>query len=265
MIPAQKGPRFNRWFAKQAEGRVHKTFGRVYVHGLDRLEATARDHPILLVSNHSAWWDSLFIIWLMNRPVQLDGYAMMDAQNLRALPFLGKVGGFGIDLRDPEDGAKAIAYGAALLDRPGRVVLVYPQGREMPLNARPLGFRSGAAAVAHGAPDPSAVRVIPVGARYVFGPREAPDAYISFGPPAPPAATVEAERQRQEAAVIAELDRVEAALLDPKVGGMICLHSRAPSALARFAEATLVRLIRLHQRWTRRRLTGGAGGPDDPR
>ena len=94
MIPAQKGPRFNRWFAKQAEGRVHKTFGRVYVHGLDRLEATARDHPILLVSNHSAWWDSLFIIWLMNRPVQLDGYAMMDAQNLRALPFLGKVGAF---------------------------------------------------------------------------------------------------------------------------------------------------------------------------
>lgn len=276
MIPARRGARFNRWFARQAEARVHKTFGRVYIHGLDALVETAQRHPILLVSNHTAWWDSLFIIWLVNRPatarseVPLEGYALMNAANLRRFPFLGKVGGFGVELSEDGssegDGAEAIEYGAALLDRPGRVELVYPQGRERPLNVRPLGFRSGAAAIARGAPPEAALRVVAVGTRYVFGPREAPDAYVSFGPPVPPSATVDQERQRQEVAVTAELDRIELALEPPDArhqsappAGFECLHERTPGAVARLAERALVAGVRAHLKLTGRAL----GGPND--
>ncbi|MFN3198118.1 MAG: lysophospholipid acyltransferase family protein [Bradymonadia bacterium] len=256
MIPARKGPRFNRWFSKQAEGRIHKTFGRVYSRGLDGFEAASREGPILLVSNHSAWWDSMLIIWLVNRPLSLDGYAMMDAKNLRKFPFLGKVGAYGVELDQSGDGPEAIAYGADLLDRPGRMVLVYPQGRERPLNVRPLGFRRGAAVmaaqvVAAGGPP---LQVVSLGARYVFGPREAPDVYLAFGPAVTPAvgldeASIEQERRRQEDGVAEQLDLIEGALEAPAAAGFDTLYARKPGAVAQWAERTLVKAVRGHLKW----------------
>ena len=148
MILPRKNAWFSAWFAASAESRLRRTFGAARLEGLSNLRATGAARPVLIVSNHTSWWDPLVALWLVQRVARLDGYAMMDARNLRRLPFFGLVGAFGVDLADPRDGAVALRYAARHLDGPGKLVWVFPQGAERPEDPRPLGFQPGAAAIA---------------------------------------------------------------------------------------------------------------------
>ncbi|MDF1564125.1 MAG: lysophospholipid acyltransferase family protein [Deltaproteobacteria bacterium] len=206
MIPARKRRLFRAWFGRQIEGRLRRTFGALEIHGLPRLEAALAEGPVVVVSNHSAWWDALVILQLVDRILHADGHALMDAKNLRERPFFAKVGAFGVDLDDPRDGARAIRYAAGLLDGPGRLVWVFPQGRERPESARPLGFQPGAAAIARLA---KGCQVVPVGLRYVFGEAEHPEIQLAVGEPLAPEREVDAGRRRQEEEVEALLGALE--------------------------------------------------------
>ncbi len=241
MIPANKGRLFDAVFAGHAERRLRRTFARARIQGLG-VAAAARDRaPLLLVSNHVSWWDPLVALWLSRRVLHLDGHALMDAANLRRLPFFRRVGAFGVDLTDPRDGARALRYGARLLDRPGRMVWVFPEGRERPGGGRPLPFLPGAAAMARLAPD---AVVLPVGLAYVFAGTERPDLYVSVGA-ALPAVIDPAEGARAQAeAVAAELDRIAGAVAGRDAGFETRLaHGRR---LASAAEGTLARLTAPH-------------------
>ncbi|MDP9033939.1 MAG: lysophospholipid acyltransferase family protein, partial [Myxococcota bacterium] len=140
MIPAQKSLLFSRWFGWVAQRRIAGTFGAVRIRGLASVAALVAARPVLVVSNHTSWWDPLVVL-LSSRLLGANVYAMMDAKQLRALPFFARAGAFGVDLVDPRDGARAVRYAAGLLDRPGRLVWLFPQGREVPTTARPLAFR----------------------------------------------------------------------------------------------------------------------------
>ena len=56
--------------------------------------------PVLLVANHTCWWDSLVFFDLLYRSLGADAYAMMDAGNLRRLRVLGWIGGIGVERGD---------------------------------------------------------------------------------------------------------------------------------------------------------------------
>ncbi len=241
MIPANKQPRFARWFAGRCRARLAGDFHVVQAHGLDHLRAALIEAPVLLVSNHVSWWDAVLAVTIGHLHLTADGYAMMDARNVRRLPFFARVGGFGVERGDAD--AAALDYAAGLLDRPGRMVWVFPQGDERPVTLRPLGFRRGAAVVACRAP---AARVVPLALRYEVGHWPRPCAFLAFGTARAPCADVDAERAAQEAGVTALLDR-----LDDHLCGRAALHletlvegRRQP--LAGFAEAALARLSRRH-------------------
>lgn len=269
MIPARKGKWFNAWFAGHARSRIHATFGEVRVRGLAAARALAAEAPLLLVTNHTSWWDPLVILHLSQHALQVDGYAMMDAKNLRRLPFFARVGAFGVDLENPADGAAAIKYTVKLLDRPGRGVWIFPQGRERPSGERPLGFRPGSAEIARVA---RRAKAVPVALRYEMGGEERPRLYISFGEAVPAARDPAEGRRAQEQAVEAELDRIHEALCraadapgnDSALveAGLELVHRARPSRMGSLAESLLAHLTR-PPRDPRPRLPGG--GPGDPR
>ncbi|EYF03787.1 lysophospholipid acyltransferase family protein [Chondromyces apiculatus] len=269
MIPARKGRWFNAWFAGHARGRIHGAFSEVWVRGVEETRALVAEAPLLLVANHTSWWDPLLILHLSQHTLEVDGHAMMDAKNLRRLPFFAKVGAFGVDLESAADGAAAIKYAAKLLDRPGRAVWVFPQGRERPAGQRPLGFKAGSAEIARVA---RRARVVPVGIRYEMGGEERPRLYVSFGAPLTAMREPREARQVQEEAVQAELDRIHEALCAAaevaEVGGgpglaeFARLHRAKVSPLGPLLEAWLAHLTR-PPRASRPRLPGGGRG--DPR
>lgn len=209
MIPARKSPRFTSWFARDAEQRLRRGFEAVRCRGLEGLRAAVRERPVLVVTNHTAWWDPLVALVTSVRLLEADAYAMMDAKNLDRLPFFGKVGAFGVDLDDPRDGARAMRYAAKLLDGPGRLLWIFAQGKEVPITAGPVVFRPGAAEIARIAK----AAVVPGALRYEMGSTPEPTLWMSFGPALDAGRDVEAARRAHETEVDAELARIDRAIV----------------------------------------------------
>ena len=112
MIPARPSPMLRWYFGRHVESRFKHAFAALRIRGLDAFRRSTAAGPVLVVSNHTSWWDPMFCIWLSTRLARVDGYAMMDSKNLRALPFLGRLGGFGVDPGSPLDGYRAVRYAA---------------------------------------------------------------------------------------------------------------------------------------------------------
>jgi 1-acyl-sn-glycerol-3-phosphate acyltransferase len=241
VIAARKSAWFNAMFARHARSRLRATFGRVLVRGASEAREALAGGPLLVVVNHSTWWDPLVILWLSELVLLADGYALMDAKNLRRLPFFAKVGGFGVDLEDPTDGARGIRYAAKLLDAPGRVVFVFPQGTERSPFA-PVELLPGAAQIARVA---KRARIVSLGLRYVFGASERPDLWISLGEAETPARSVDQGLRQQTRAIEAELSRIDQAIDTHESAAFETVNEFVPGALARFAERALAWLFPL--------------------
>lgn len=241
MIPASKNKLFDAWFSRVARGRLEGTFGRVLVSGLDRARAITASGPVVGILNHSTWWDALVVLWISRQLLGVDGYAMMDARNLRRLPFFTRVGAFGVDLEDPRDGARGIRHAVKLLDGARRAVWIFPEGRERSPFA-PLVLQPGAAQVARVA---KRARVVPVALRYVFGEGERPDLFVAFGEAEEGARDVDEGVAQQRRMLEAELARIDAALASRDPQGFEEVFARAPSAIGRLAERLLARLFPL--------------------
>ncbi|MEO7330663.1 MAG: lysophospholipid acyltransferase family protein [Minicystis sp.] len=257
MIPARKQRLFNAWFAGNARDRIHKAFGAVRIHGLAQARALAAEGPLLAVSNHTSWWDPLLILHLTHHLLEVDGYALMEAKNLQILPFFALVGAFGVNLDRPADGAAAMKYAARLLDRPGRLVWIFPQGRERPTSERPLGFRVGSAQIARVA---RRAVTIPVGIRYEFAGEERPFLYVSLGEALAAAKDPEVGRAAQEAAVEREMDRIERAVRGDEGLGFEEIHRAPEPALGALATRLLATLTAPRQG---RKVLRSSGDPRD--
>ena len=182
----------------------------------------------------------MVLLYLTEHVLHCDGHVLMDAVNLRKLPFFAMVGAFGVELANPADGAGAIRYAARLLDAPGRMVWVFPQGRERPVTERPLGFRGGSAEIARVAK----CVTVPVAFRYEHRGSERPELLMSIGQPLPWVKDVAAGRAAHEAAVTALLDRLDAALRDGSVESFEVLERAPVSRLGQWAERALAALAR---------------------
>jgi 1-acyl-sn-glycerol-3-phosphate acyltransferase len=238
VIASAKQRWFNAWFARHARARIQSTFGRVLVAGLEETRALATETPLLVVANHTAWWDALVALYVSETLLACDGYAMMDAKNLRRVPFFRRVGAFGVDLEDPADGARAIRHAVRLLDRAGRALWIFPQGGEhSPFAA--LDLQPGAAQIARVA---RRAVVVPVGLRYVFGASERPDLWIVLGAPIAAERNVPAGVTLQRVGIERALRRIDDALRATDHGFDV-LFARPPSALGQLAERFLARLM----------------------
>lgn len=236
MIEANKSPFLCRWLARSIEARVRASFACMRIFGREQFADTVATKPTLVVSNHTSIWDPMFLIWMSNRLVPMDGYALMEARSLARRPFLGRAGGFGVDLDSGEDRSVVLRYAANLLDRPGRVVWVFPQGAERPLTV-PLQFRPGAAVIAKLA---GVEQVAPVAFRYEMAEVEKPYFYVAMGPPVPVEPSVEATTDALGAGVAAQLERIDRFITGAPDAESPETHLQGqPSRLGRLAERAL--------------------------
>ncbi len=211
MIPAYRWPAFARWFARHCDRRLRACFHDAALDGVEHLREALAQGPVLAIANHSSWWDAVVAVVLSHRRLGVDAYAMMDAQQLAHVRFFGFVGGFGVDRRHRRDGVEALRYAQSLLDRPGRLVWVFPQGTIAPAH-HALQFEGGAARIAMGVPN---LRVVPIGLRYRFGTHERPTLQVACGAALVPTATVPAVVTAQlRDGVLACLQRLDDAAPD---------------------------------------------------
>lgn len=104
-------------------------------------------YPLLLLPNHSSWWDG-FWVYLLNRKLfQRPFYVMMLERELRKYPFFARIGAFGIDPHNPKGILHALRYTGEVIRAPharGKpLVCIFPQGELRPWARRPLNYKRG--------------------------------------------------------------------------------------------------------------------------
>jgi 1-acyl-sn-glycerol-3-phosphate acyltransferase len=192
-IPAAKNPigdeLIYRLFARWS---LWSSFDTVWLQTHGPLP-TPDEGPLLLALNHSAWWDG-YLMYVIHRVVlggRFDAHLLMEERQLRAYRFFTWSGAFSINRRDPDDVLRSQQYAANLLrgGRRPRALFIFPQGKIVPNDRRPLVTYPGVARIIAMA---GGVRVCPVALRYEFLGQQWPHAFIRLGPvytPGEPAAT----------------------------------------------------------------------------
>lgn len=163
---------------KYARGRLGREFDGLYVEGLSQARALVQREPIIVAATHVSWWDALIAIEL-DALLAGAGYCLMDAENLAQHPYFALVGAIPLQRAPLKRSLSDMRAAAALLNRPGRTVWIFPQGRQRPSHIRPFALQPGVAWLSRA----SGARILPLAFTYAY--REAPKPAIvaSFGAP----------------------------------------------------------------------------------
>jgi len=218
-----------------ARRAVRRVFDRVWLQVDGPLPEPARTGPLILYLNHSSWWDG-YMMYLIHRMVlrgRYDAHLLMEERQLRAYRFFTWSGAFSVNRHDPEESQRSQRYAARLLrERPDRAIFIFPQGRIVPNDRRPLLTYPGIARIVALA---GPVTLCPVALRFEFLGQQWPHAFIRLGPahrPADPedhAATLADITARLTAAVDALRDDVVGQRMDrfgPLLHGRLGIDKR---------------------------------------
>jgi 1-acyl-sn-glycerol-3-phosphate acyltransferase len=164
------------------------------------------DRPLLLVSNHTSWWDG-FLVRDLQRMLRPESrlFTLMTERELRRHPYLRLMGCVGLE---PARAGSVLAAFRRLRDERRRdahtVFAFFPQGAIWPANRRPLGFARGVSVLARVL---APLTLLPAGIRIEPLNRAAPTAFLSLGQPLDHEGGP-ADTRLLEAAVEAELDAI---------------------------------------------------------
>jgi len=173
-------PAFLSFARLYARRKVAHGLDGLWVSGLEQARRVLTERPLLFAANHVAWWDPLLLL-VLDEALGGTGWAVMDAENLRRLPFMGWVGALPLDRTSHDRSRQCLETSADLLDRPGRALWVFPQGRQRPAHLRPLDLKPGIGIVHARNP----VDLVTVSLNYLFLERDRPAAVVHFSAPMP--------------------------------------------------------------------------------
>lgn len=140
------------------------------------------DGPLIIYLTHTAWWDAYMLFLLSYKVLNsaFQNYILMEAKQLRAYRFFAWCGAFSIDRTIPGDAERSIGYIAGRLrERRARCLWIFPQGRIVPNDQRPLVIYPGIARIVQEA---GGATLWPVALRYEFRGEQQPEAFIRCGP-----------------------------------------------------------------------------------
>ena len=137
------------------------------------------DLPLLLLPNHSTWWDGFFVYLLNKRIFGRTAYLMMLEEQLSKYWFFAKIGAYSIEPRHRRGIVESLAYTVELLNQRRSLVSVFPQGELLPWHTRPLGYKRGVEWILQRYGKP--VAVLPLAIRTEFLGERCPSAFFLFG------------------------------------------------------------------------------------
>lgn len=98
--------------------------------------------PLVLIGNHFSWWDGFIASYVNQQVFHRRIYVMMLEQELEKRKFLSRIGAFSIR-KNSRYATESLKYAASVLQDPGHILLLYPQGTFQSLHLFPLRFEKG--------------------------------------------------------------------------------------------------------------------------
>ncbi len=151
------------------------------IHLLGKKPDISPDKPLLLLPNHSTWWDGFFVYLLNKKIFQRELYLMMLEEQLRKYPFFSRVGAFSIQRGKPKKVVESLQYTLNLFwqkSQPPPLICIFPQGVLKPWGERPLGFESGLNWLLKNAT--TEIQILPLAIRVELLEKQKPEVFFRF-------------------------------------------------------------------------------------
>ena len=218
------------WFDRWCRRATARQFYRLHVWGT--LPPT-NDAATLYVANHSSFWDGI-VLWRLLRPLHPGLLCAVDERQMREHPFFARLGCFSIDRTNARRAAESLDYAAGRLKTPGTALVLFPQGRIVHGDVRPLRLEAGVGRrVAAARP-----RVVTVGLRYDWWDEQRAEVLIDVAD----GVTIDGDRRR----VTATLAGLLTSQLD-----VLAERSRAYAVAPRIDRVGRPSISRWKDRWRR--------------
>ena len=118
---------------------INRHFSQVVVVGNVDVK---NDRSILLLSNHTSWWDGFWQLYLNMRVFKKKFHFMMLEEQLRKHWYFNHTGGFSVK-KSARSAVETIQYSAELLSHPNNLVLLFPQGKVESIHKHAITFEKG--------------------------------------------------------------------------------------------------------------------------
>ena len=131
------------WFWKQfSHWGAKRNFREFRVKGLENLPDNLDEHAMLMIGNHKTMWDPFWVIDLCHKYFNKRFHAMMLERELEKRMLLRTGGAYSIN-PGTRSMVESIKYTLELLEKPGNLVLYFPQGRLFSQYEHKMVFQPG--------------------------------------------------------------------------------------------------------------------------
>ncbi len=138
MIKAEHHPFHEHFFGAYLWVHIRLAFRHIRIHS----NFTDNGNPILLIGNHFSWWDGFIARHVNIKVLKRKLHLMMDEEQLAKRKFLSRLGAFSIR-KSSRSAIESLHYAASILNDPGNLLVLFPQGRFQSLHRQPLTFEKG--------------------------------------------------------------------------------------------------------------------------
>ncbi len=180
MIQAQHAAWADRIFHPYVSWLFKRHFHAIHL--LGQAPETNPDLPLLLLPNHSTWWDGFFIYLLNKKLFRRKPYLMMLEEQLSRYRFFARLGAYSIDPQSSGSIKDSIKYSIEILKQkimPKPLLCIFPQGELLPWDKRPLGYKSGIETIMSGYGGKA--NFLPLAIKAEFLNEQLPEAFFCFG------------------------------------------------------------------------------------
>ena len=138
------------------------------------------EKPLLLLPNHSSWWDGFFIYVLNKKILHRKVYLMMLEEQLKENRFFRFLGAYSIKSDSYRDVKDSVEYTINLLNKKEAPPLVcfFPQGELLRWHTRPMAFKRGLEFIVKNIE--TEINVCFLGIRIEFLGEQRPEVFIQF-------------------------------------------------------------------------------------
>lgn len=193
MLEARKSAWFEKIFAIYNRNLFKRRFQSLRVEGFENLSR----FPLIIYCNHSSWWDGL-VAFEISMKAKLDSFVMMEEKQLNNLFLFRKLGAFSVVRENPREAIKSIKYAANLLkENADRAIWIFPQGKILPNDVRPLELYNGLARIAEKVEN---CYFVPIAIRYEFFGDWKPEVLVKIGE----AERVETQNRKEKTQILAK-------------------------------------------------------------
>jgi 1-acyl-sn-glycerol-3-phosphate acyltransferase len=105
-------------------------------------EIKEKNLPILLISNHTSWWDGFWAMYINLKVLKRKYHFMMLEDQLRKYWFFNYTGGFSVNKKS-RNVLETIQYTRKVLSDNKNMVLLFPQGEIQSMHNQNIEFENG--------------------------------------------------------------------------------------------------------------------------